>query len=47
VTVTLLGGGLLRVQTGGMVVAEGDRVFVRDGSIEDAAPTLQLVEIEI
>ena len=48
VTVELLDGGLLRVMAGndgaGFV---GDRVFVRNGQIEDSAPTLPTVEIEI
>lgn len=43
-TVTLQGGGTLRVRGAATV---GQRVFVRDGVIEGAAPALTLVEIEI
>ena len=43
-TVTLQGGGTLRVRG---VATVGQRVFVRDGVIEGAAPALTLVEIEV
>ena len=42
--VTLQGGGTLRVRG---VATVGQRVFVRDGVIEGAAPALTLVEIEV
>lgn len=43
-TVTLQGGGTMRVRG---VATVGQRVFVRDGVIEGAAPALTLVEIEV
>ena len=44
VTVALQGGGTLRVRG---QAAVDDRVFVRDGVIEDQAPDLTLIEIEV
>ena len=43
-TVALQGGGTLRVRGSAAV---GDLVFVRDAVIEDQAPDLTLVEIEV
>jgi hypothetical protein len=45
-TVTLLGGGVLRVHSLAGV-AENDRVFVRDSRITNTAPALPTVEIEV
>lgn len=47
VTVQQLGGGLLRVAVGEQSVAEGARVFVRDGRLDGEAPALPMHEIEI
>ncbi|MDR0770180.1 MAG: hypothetical protein LBE75_03150 [Burkholderiales bacterium] len=47
VTVLLLGGGSLRVQTGGVDVTVGARVFVRGGAVEGTAPVLAAEQIEI
>ena len=44
VTVTLLGGGSMRVSGTG---TEGQRVFIRNGVIEGEAPDLPEVMIEI
>lgn len=43
-TVALQGGGTLRVRG---QAAVDERVFVRDGVIEDQAPDLTLIEIEV
>lgn len=45
VTVTLPGGGVLQARGQGSAI--GQRVFVRDGLIEGAAPSLPLVSIDI
>ena len=53
-TVLSVSGGIARVQFpgGGELLARGDaqvgeKVFVRDGAIEGAAPSLPLFQIEI
>ena len=46
VTVTLLGGGQLRVRDP-LVSAEGARVFVQAGAVTGPAPNLPFGEIEI
>jgi hypothetical protein len=47
VTVVLLDGGHLRVQTNGQIAATtGQRVFVRAGEVIGPAPSLPVIDID-